>query len=69
MSVPGDEERFVSPTVGKKYWVKHGYDVLVETAGRYNAVITYGDLAEEVQRRSGLHRARRCATGSATCSR
>jgi hypothetical protein len=55
MSVPGDEERFVSPTVGKKYWVKHAYDVLVETAGRYNAVITYGDLADEVQRRSGLH--------------
>ncbi len=55
MSASGDEERFVSPTVGKKYWVKHAYDVLVETAGRYNAVITYGDLAEEVQRRSGLH--------------
>lgn len=55
MSQTGSEDRFVSPTVGKKYWVKHAYDVLVETAGRYNAVITYSDLAEEVQLRSGLH--------------
>jgi hypothetical protein len=55
MSQTGNEDRFVNPTVGKKYWVKHAYDTLVETASRYNAVITYGDLAEEVQRRSGLH--------------
>lgn len=55
MSETGSEDRFVNPTVGKKYWVKHAYDTLVETASRYNAVITYGDLAEEVQRRSGLH--------------
>ncbi len=55
MSQTGSEDRFVNPTVGKKYWVKHAYDTLVETASRYNAVITYGDLAEEVQRRSGLH--------------
>lgn len=57
MSQTGSEDRFVNPTVGKKYWVKHAYDVLVETAGRYNGVITYGDLAEEVQRRSGLRTA------------
>ena len=55
MSQPSSEDRFVSPTVGKKFWIKHTYDVLVETASRYNAVITYGTLAEEVQRRSGLH--------------
>ena len=55
MSQTGSEDRFVNPTVGKKYWVKHAYVTLVETASRYNAVITYGDLAEEVQRRSGLH--------------
>ncbi|MDV3220393.1 hypothetical protein [Intrasporangium sp.] len=55
MSQTDNEDRFVSPTVGKKFWVKHAYDVLVETAGRYDAVITYSDLAEEVQRRSGLH--------------
>ena len=55
MSQPSSEDRFVNPTVGKKFWIKHTYDVLVETASRYNTVITYGTLADEVQRRSGLH--------------
>ncbi|GAA6525522.1 hypothetical protein [Intrasporangium sp. DVR] len=54
MSQTGNDDRFVNPTVGKKFWIKHAYDVLVETAGQHNAVITYGELAEEVQRRSGL---------------
>lgn len=47
-------ERYVTPAAAHKYWAKHAYEVLVETAGRYNAVITYSDLAEEVQRRSNL---------------
>lgn len=55
MSEPGQDDRFVNPTVGKKFWIKHTYDVLVETAERYNAVLTYAELADEVQRRSGLH--------------
>lgn len=47
-------ERLVSPTAGRQAWTKQTYEVLVETAARYNAVITYADLAEEVQQRSGL---------------
>ncbi|WP_076263822.1 hypothetical protein [Intrasporangium flavum] len=50
-----DSETYVTPKVAQPYWVKHAYEVLVETAGRYNAVITYSELAEEVQRRSSLH--------------
>jgi len=50
-----DQETFVTPKFAQPYWAKHAYEVLVETAGRYNAVITYSELAEEVQRRSSLH--------------
>ncbi len=50
-----DSETYVTPKVAQPYWAKHAYEVLVETAGRYNAVITYSDFAEEVQRRSSLH--------------
>ncbi|WP_343995289.1 hypothetical protein [Terrabacter terrae] len=50
-----DSETYVTPKVAQPYWARHAYEVLVETAGRYNAVITYSDLAEEVQRRSSLH--------------
>jgi hypothetical protein len=35
-------------------WVPITYEVLVATAGRYRAVITYGELAEEIQERSGI---------------
>ena len=49
-----DHETFVTPKFAQPYWAKHAYEVLVETAGRYNAVITYSELAEEVQRRSSL---------------
>ncbi|GAB3879493.1 hypothetical protein [Terrabacter terrigena] len=45
---------YVTPQVAHPYWAKHAYEVLVETAGRYDAVITYSELAEEVQRRSSL---------------
>lgn len=55
MSQPsGTPQRTVTPTAGLQAWTKHAYDVLVETASRYNAVISYSDLAEEVQSRSGL---------------
>lgn len=47
-------ERYVTPTAAHTYWAKHAYDILVETASRYNAVITYSELAEEIQRRSNL---------------
>ena len=49
-----DHETYVTPKFAQPYWAKHAYEVLVETAGRYNAVITYSELAEEVQRRSSL---------------
>lgn len=49
-----DSRTYVNPTVAKQYWAKHAYEVLVETAGRYNAVISYADFAEQVQERSGL---------------
>lgn len=49
-----DNEKYVTPKVAQPYWVKHAYETLVETAGRYNAVITYSELAEQVQRRSSL---------------
>ena len=45
---------YVTTQVGHPHWAKHAYEVLVETAGRYDAVITYSELAEEVQRRSAL---------------
>src|SRR6478735_1581033 len=44
-----DQETFVTPKFAQPYWAKHAYEVLVETAGRYNAVITYSELAEEVK--------------------
>lgn len=55
MSQPnGTPARIVTPTAGLQAWTRHAYDVLVETASRYNGVITYAELAEEVQARSGL---------------
>ncbi|MFC8617814.1 hypothetical protein ACFT9M_15565 [Micromonospora purpureochromogenes] len=35
-------------------WAPHAYDLLVEVAGRYHAVITYGEVGKEVQDRSGV---------------
>ena len=35
-----DNETYVTPKVAQPYWAKHAYEVLVENAGRYNAVIT-----------------------------
>jgi hypothetical protein len=49
-----EDGTYVTPQVAHPYWAKHAYEVLVETAGRYNAVITYSELAEEIQVRSAL---------------
>src|SRR3712207_8305122 len=35
-------------------WTHEARERLIETAGSYHAVITYGELAEDVQARSGL---------------
>ena len=50
-----EHETYVTPKFAQPYWAKAAYEILAETAGRYNAVITYSELAEEVQRRSSLH--------------
>ncbi|MDN5798361.1 MAG: hypothetical protein L0H79_21795 [Intrasporangium sp.] len=52
--VDAEPERYVTPTAARPYWAKHAYEILVETAGRYNAVITYSEFGEQIQRRSGL---------------
>lgn len=38
----------------KEIWAATAYDILVEVAGRYHAVIEYSELGEEIQRRSGV---------------
>ncbi|WP_107771029.1 hypothetical protein [Nocardioides sediminis] len=38
----------------KDVWAEAAYDILVEVAGRYHAVIEYSELGEEIQRRSGV---------------
>ena len=50
-----EHETYVTPKFAQPYWAKAAYEVLAETASRYNAVITYSELAEEVQRRSSFH--------------
>lgn len=35
-------------------WARHAYDLLVEVARRYHAVITYGEVGTAVQDRSGI---------------
>ena len=54
MANVSDPPKYVTPKVAQPFWVKHAYEILVDTAGTYNGVITYSDLAEEIQRRSGL---------------
>ena len=50
-----EHETYVTPKFAHPHWAKAAYELLVETASRYNAVITYSELAEQVQRRSSLH--------------
>jgi hypothetical protein len=38
----------------KDVWAATAYDILVEVAGRYRAIIEYSELGQEVQRRSGV---------------
>ncbi|HZK04700.1 MAG TPA: hypothetical protein VFC82_02505 [Actinomycetaceae bacterium] len=45
---------YVSPTEGKEPWSAAAFDVLMETAQNYEATVTYSELAEVVQERSGL---------------
>ncbi|MFJ3671980.1 hypothetical protein ACIPSE_36555 [Streptomyces sp. NPDC090106] len=49
-------EREGGPTAqeAREAWSAEAYTVLVGVAGTYHAVITYGELAEEIQRRTGI---------------
>lgn len=47
-------ERIVGIKQGQAAWAREALRVLRETASRYNATITYSDLADEVQRCTGL---------------
>ncbi len=44
-------------TAGEAYeaWAAEAYSVLVDVARSYHAVITYKELSEQVQERSGIH--------------
>jgi hypothetical protein len=49
-----DPPRVVGINAGQAAWSAAAFDVLVEAASRHNALVVYSDLAEEVQRRTGL---------------
>ncbi|AKU14706.1 hypothetical protein [Luteipulveratus mongoliensis] len=44
----------ITSAEGRDVWAEYSHEVLIETAGRYNGLITYTELAAEVQARSGL---------------
>ncbi len=54
MSQPAEPTPLVTPAQGLPAWSPHAWDVLTETASTYGAVVTYGELAEAVQERSGV---------------
>lgn len=47
--------QFVGINQGKPAWAKEALDVLRATASRYNGTITYSELADEIQQRTGLY--------------
>lgn len=47
-------ERIVGSKAGQIPWAREALIVLRETAARYGATVTYADLAEAVQHRSGI---------------
>lgn len=49
------EESEVDPEVARAEWATAARDVLLELAGRYHRVVTYKDLAAQVQERTGIH--------------
>ncbi|GAB2622506.1 hypothetical protein [Pseudactinotalea suaedae] len=48
------DERWVKPTEATSEWAAAAAEVLTETASNYLGVITYADLAEQVQALTGL---------------
>ncbi|MDO5499488.1 MAG: hypothetical protein Q4F67_07390, partial [Propionibacteriaceae bacterium] len=49
------DHRPVNATEAHREWTLRATEILVEIAGRYGRSINYGDLAGEVQRRTGIH--------------
>lgn len=47
--------RVVGINQGQPAWAVEALEVLRATASRYNATITYSELADEIQERTGLH--------------
>lgn len=47
--------RYVGTNEGRSSWSSAAFDVLIGVASRYNGLIVYSDLAEQVQLRTGLH--------------
>lgn len=48
------DHRSITPHEARREWALHAHDVLEEVARRYGRSVTHGDLAAEVQRRSGI---------------
>lgn len=51
---PGARQ-FVGINQGKTAWAREALDVLRAAASRYNATVTYSELADEIQQRTGLY--------------
>lgn len=54
MTERATDERWVKPTEATSEWAAVAGEVLTEVAGHYLGLITYVDLAEQVQARTGL---------------
>jgi hypothetical protein len=44
----------VTPSEAYRAWAQEAYEILADVAHAYHAVITYGELAEEIQKTSGV---------------
>lgn len=53
-TAPVPDTRCVGINEGLAGWAKAAFDILCGVAGGYNGLITYSELAEDVQERSGL---------------
>lgn len=54
MSAAPVSQRLVGSKAGQVPWAREALIILRETASRYGATVTYADLAEAVQHRSGI---------------
>lgn len=54
MTEQAPQERWVKSTEGSAAWAEAAREILTDVAGHYLGVITYADLAEQVQARTGL---------------